>query len=186
MILSKPPTYWSWLGLSLNPCITTDIIESFISQWQWFYLSTNPNLNVQFVRKYINKNWDWFNLSCNPCMTFNDVISNPGMPWNWRAFSMNPNVTTDIIEANQYIEWDYLGMNYNPNLTPEFKIKYAHKNPKWAIRSFEEMSGEALSVMTFNYKERKIAEIIATLCENWLFKPPNSVRVRLDIAFLGL
>lgn len=59
-----------WKQLSLNTCLTGDIIKKCEKNWDWGQLSLNPCLTREIIDTHVDK-WDWDNLSLNPCLTKN-------------------------------------------------------------------------------------------------------------------
>ena len=88
---------WDWNGLSQNPIITFDIVESNPDKpWDWRFLSRNPNITFDIVKANPDKPWVLGYLSRNPNITWDIVQTNPDKPWDWWWLSMNPNITWDI------------------------------------------------------------------------------------------
>ena len=74
LIMKYPKKKWHWVGVSMNPNITMDIIEKHMSAnpygypekpWDWDYISHNPNLTIEFIEKYPKKPWNWAGISSN-------------------------------------------------------------------------------------------------------------------------
>ena len=74
---------WCWYGLTRNPIITLDIIN------------TNPN-----------KPWDWCGFSMNPNITWDIVQANPDKPWTWGELSRNPSMLLSNQELDNIIKRD--------------------------------------------------------------------------------
>lgn len=100
---------WERCGLSENPNITIEFIETYFSDsrlighWNWEKLSNNPIIDIEFVKRHIDKDWDWI------------------------ALSSNSGITLEMIESNLEFSWDWDRIGYNPNLTLEFIYKYKDK-----------------------------------------------------------
>ena len=65
-IENLPEKSWDWNGLSENPNITFDIVQSYPEQpWKWgmYGLSENPNITFDIVLAHPDKSWDWISLS---------------------------------------------------------------------------------------------------------------------------
>jgi hypothetical protein len=106
-----------WCGLSINPNITWDSVQSNpYKPWNWYGLSINPNITWDIVNDNPDKAWNWYGLSKNPNITWDIVIDNPDKAWDWGELSMNPNITWDVLKDNLDKPWKWLNVWSNPNI----------------------------------------------------------------------
>ena len=129
LILKYPNKDWNWEGISKNPNISIEFIETYTDKpWCWKYgVSDNPNLTMDFIEKFIDKQWDWVEISENLNITMEFIEAYPDKDWDWYSISRNPNITMDIIEKNPDKPWEWAGISINPNLT----IKFVEKHKPW-------------------------------------------------------
>ena len=65
-------------------------VEDNLEQpWDWRGLSSNPNITFDIVQTHPDKPWNWQNLSYNPNITFDNILAHPDKPWNWYNLSRN-------------------------------------------------------------------------------------------------
>ena len=89
---------WYWNGVSKNPGITMqDIINHPHYPWDWCWVSYNPNLTMNMIKQYPDKKWFWYHVSTNPGITMQDIINHPEYPWNWYAIAQNRNLTINMV-----------------------------------------------------------------------------------------
>ena len=81
--------------------------------WDWIGISCNPNITIDFINSHSDKPWNWFGISRNPNITIDIINSHSDKPWNWSGISYNPNITIEFIEANQDKPWDWYRISYN-------------------------------------------------------------------------
>ena len=116
---------WPWFWFSINPNITTDIIEKFMYlPWSYYTFSMNPNINVKFVKTYYHKAYNWKSLSANNCLNMDEIQEYRDLPWHVSSMCENTfekqfdRFMTDSIKdfrnARIIQRW-WLKLKYNPN-----------------------------------------------------------------------
>ena len=105
-MLSYPKVDWDKGGLSWNPTLTIDDIESLSD---------------------IDGEWNWNEISSTIPLV--DVRENPDLPWNKRGLSYNPTLTVDDIQSlsDKDGQWDW---NAISSRVPIIDV-YTHPNLMW-------------------------------------------------------
>jgi hypothetical protein len=148
----------SWVGISLNPNITNEIIEKY-GKFYPFEMgcvnhilqmknpidvsklcdsaycniaSQNPHLSLAIIEKWIHCDWNWHHLSKHPIITMKFVKKYADKPWNWVVISSHKNITMDDVMQNPDLPWNWSEITRNSNVTMEM-IK---NNPdlKWDLK----------------------------------------------------
>jgi hypothetical protein len=127
---------WDWYGLSQNPNITWEIVQTNPDiPWKWYRLSRNPNITWEIVKENPDKPWDWSGLSLNPNITWEIVQANPDKPWSWDGLSLNPSITWEIVLSNPDKPWNWYWLSKHPNITWEIVLSNPDKPWNWEFLS---------------------------------------------------
>ena len=117
-----------WDELSLNTCLTEDIIEKYEKKWNWQKLSSNTCLTKEIIDAYPDK-WDWVFLSLNPCLT-EEIIDKYKDDWNFYLpdVERNDSILVEVVEE--------LGEEANGN-SATLKIVEIPDDVEWIIEEDE-------------------------------------------------
>ena len=107
---------WNWHALSrVIPLVEVRKYPNL--PWDKTGLSYNPTLTVDDIQSLQVKNgqWDWYEISMRIPLV--EVRKNPNLPWDKTGLSQNPTLTIDDIQhldiKNGYWDWD---------VVPEFQL----------------------------------------------------------------
>lgn len=108
---------WDWRGVSRNPNLTMDVVESFSRKdWNWDVLSRHKLLTMGIVERLPDKSWNWKDISSHPNITMDNIEGNPQFPWNWEYISLNPNITIEFVSKHPNEQWDLENLAKNKNI----------------------------------------------------------------------
>ena len=119
---------WNWFWLSrVIPLV--DIRRYPDLPWSKEGLSHNPTLTVDDIQslKIKNGKWDWYEISMR--MSLVDVRKNPDLPWDKDGLSQNPTLTIDDIQSLSIKDgkWDWINIQ---SRVPIIDV-YTHPNLTW-------------------------------------------------------
>ena len=107
---------WDWYELS-SVIPLADIRRYPDLPWDKTGLSQNPTLTMDDIQslEFKDGNWDWYHISST--ISMDKVRKNPDLPWDMRGLSQNPTLTVDDIQSLTEIDgyWDW-------DVVPEFQL----------------------------------------------------------------
>jgi hypothetical protein len=108
------------------------IVSHLDKKWNWGGISKNPNITMEDIDSYPDLPWDWQEISKNPNLTMEDIDSYPDLPWDWQEISRNPNLTMEFIDSHPTVTWDWSLVSMNLNITMEDIDSHPDKDLNWS------------------------------------------------------
>lgn len=124
--------------------VNTDVI--------WIGITLNPNTTLELIKYYVNLPWDDYLISKNLIKSIDFIKENPDFPFlNWSILSYNENISLKDIDDNPQFPWDYKNMSCRTDLTHEFVKKNIDKNWDYMMLSEREDLWDDINKNAQNY-----------------------------------
>lgn len=141
IVRKKRDCVWDRATLSMNQCITQDILRDHSFNWNMYFWKLNPNYlnyvvdNLKDFRSDSHDHAFFMKLSQHHRVTWEIVQSRPDLQWSYSGLAKNPNITWEIVQAHPEKPWDYAALSANINITWEIVRENLNASWDWSVLS---------------------------------------------------